>query len=300
MVLAAAIWGLATVSIKNVLPVMEPSWLTGVRFLSAGIILAAVFAPRFAREARRGQMRDHLIAGLALGLFTALAYLLNTTGLTDTTAAKSSFLTAVYCVLAPFLAWAALRKKPTAFNLVAAVVCLTGVGLVALAGAASDAAPTDGGTFGLSLTWGDLITLGSAVFYAFEVVGGSVFVPGKDAGCITAIQFLVAGAITCAFAAATQTPPNPQALADPWILANLAFLVVGATCITMFFQNVGMAHTEPATGALLLSTESVFGALFGVMLLGDPITPLTGAGFALIFASILVSEWLPLRLSRGA
>ena len=82
-----------------------------------------------------------------------LAYWSNSTGLTDTTASNSSFLTSLYCVIIPFLSWALHGPRPTRFNLAAAVVCVAGVGCVSFAGAA-----------GFSLRFGDLITLLSAHF----------------------------------------------------------------------------------------------------------------------------------------
>lgn len=280
--LAAAVWGLGTVVIKDTVGEFSPSWLVGIRFFSAGVIACVVFARRFVRLARAGALLDHVRAGVVLGLLVAAAYLCNTGGLTDTTAAKSSFLTGVYCVLVPFIAWGVMRRRPTAFNLVAAFLCLAGVGLVSLPAESS-----------FSLGWGDAVTLVSAVFLGFQVVATSKLAPGRDMAVLTSLQFLLGGAFALVIAAATELPPEAAVLLDPATLGNLAYLVVFATCLALLLQNVGLARVSPSSGALLLSLESVFGVAFSVLFLGEQLSVAMLVGFALIFCAVLVSEWLP-------
>lgn len=333
LVLAAAIWGLGTVVIKDAVDVIPPFWLVGIRFLSAGVLLSLVLLPRMMRYLDA----SHLKAGLVLGAFVALTYLLNTTGLAYTTASNSSFLTATYCVLVPFLAWVIVRKKPTRFNLTAALLCIVGIGLVALpaggaaadagAGNAGSAAAAGAGAAGagapFTLDLGDGLTLASAVACGMHIVLISKLAPGRDPMILTALQFLVAGVVACGvaalswwgsgFGAASATgdpagilaglasgasvlggpPPSPAALSGE-LVASLAYLVVFATCVTLLLQNIGLAHVDPAPASLMLSTEALFGVVFSVIFLGETLTMQMICGFALIFAAVLVSEWLPL------
>ena len=278
LVLAAAIWGLGTVVIKDTVDAIPPFWLVGIRFLSAGVLLSLVLLPRMIRVVDRA----HLKAGAVLGVFVALTYLFNTTGLAYTTASNSSFLTATYCVFVPFLTWALMKKRPTKFNLSAAVLCIAGIALVAL--------PT-GGTFSIGL--GDGLTLISSITCALHIVFIAKFAPGRDMAALTALQFLVAGVIALCWAALTSQPPTMDAFnADT--LGSLAYLIVCATCVTLLLQNIGLAHVDPAPASLMLATEAVFGVIFSVALLNETLTLLMIAGFVLIFASVLISEWLPL------
>ena len=286
LVFAAAIWGFATVVIKDVVYDIGPLWLVGLRMLSAGLVLALVFYRRLTRAHRRGRLRDHLRAGALIGVFTATAYLLNTYGLVYTTVAKSSFLTSTYVVLTPFLTWMRVKKRPYLRNYAAAVVCVCGIALITLGGEA-----LDGGL--LSIGLGDAITLASAVMFAFEVTAGAVLGPGRDIGVITTAQFLVAGVIALVVAVVFEAPPAVEALLAPHALAGLAYLVLAGTCLTMLLQNKGLAHTDASLGSLLLSTESVFGALFAVMFVGEAFTPAMVVGFVLVFASVVVSECAP-------
>ena len=65
--------------------------------------------------------KDYLIKGMILGVLCFLAFWVQTIGLDNTTPGKNAFLTATYCVIVPFAWWAIARKRPTAFNLIAAV-----------------------------------------------------------------------------------------------------------------------------------------------------------------------------------
>lgn len=282
LLLAAAIWGLGTVVIKGTVDEFPALWLVGIRFLAAGIIFCVLFAPRLARLARAGRLADHGRAGLLLGVLIGCAYLLNTGGLTATTAARSSFLTGTYCVLVPFQAWLVMRRRPSAFNLGAGALCLAGIALVSL---------PDGEAFALGV--GEALTLGSAVFLGFHVVATSRLAGGRDMVALTAIQFVVCGLLGLAVGALAQPAPSTALLADPSVLGNLAYLVLAASCAALLLQNLGLVHVSPSSGALLLSFESVFGVLFSVLLLGEVLSAAMVAGFALIFAAVLVSEWLP-------
>lgn len=282
LLLAAAIWGLGTVVIKSTVDAFPPAWLVGVRFTAAGIILGVIMLPRF----RKNLDADHLKKGGILGAWLFFAYWANSTGLTDTTASNSAFLTSLYCVIIPFLGWALRGSKPTRFNVAAAIVCVAGVGCVSFAGAS-----------GLSLRFGDLATLLSALFLSFHVLFTAKYARGRDMTLLTVVQFIVAGTLGFAAGIAFEPTPNFSALGlDTW--TSLAYLAVFASCIALLLQNVAVAHVDPASASLFLATESVFGVTFSIMFLGEALTAPLFAGFALIFAGIVVSEYLPLRAEK--
>ena len=51
-----------------------------------------------------------------------------------------------------------------------------------------------------------------------------------------------------------------------------------------------MHYTPSATAAMLLTLESVFGALISVLFYGEVLTPKVFLGFVLIFVAVIVSE----------
>lgn len=281
LVIATAVWGLGTVVIKSTVDEIPASWIVGIRFSAAGVLLAAITLPRILGTL---QDKSHWKAGVILGIFVYLSYETNSTGLAFTTASNSAFLTSLYVVIVPFLGWLLNKKRPTRYNVTAALVCIVGVGCVAYAGAS-----------GFSLNFGDTITLLSAVFLSFHILLTAKYAPGKNMITLTAIQFLVAGALGLATGAFTDPFPALETLSiNTWI--SLIYLAVFASCVALLLQNIAIAHVPAAQASLFLSLESVFGVLFSVILLGEILTPSLLMGFGLIFASIIISECFPIRI----
>ena len=71
LVAAALLWGGSFVVLKDTLNVIAPSWLMGIRFVLAGLIMCVVFLPRLRRSLDRG----HVLAAVALGVTGGLGYL---------------------------------------------------------------------------------------------------------------------------------------------------------------------------------------------------------------------------------
>lgn len=284
LVLAAAIWGLGTVVVKDTVNTLPPLWLVGVRFFFSGLILLVVCF----KIVRTHIDRESITAGVFLGIFLAASYACNTAGLTDTTAAKSSFLTSIYCAFVPFFAWAISRIRPTRYNLIAVALCVAGVGFVSF----SEGFET------LSFGFGEIITITSAAFLGLHIAFTAKLSNGRDALTLTVVQFLTAGVLGGIAGFFVEGTPDWGALADPAVFGNVAYIVVFASCIALSLQNVGVAHVPPAPAALFLATESVFGVIFSVLFLGESVTAIMTAGFVLIGAGIVVSEALPLKKQR--
>jgi drug/metabolite transporter (DMT)-like permease len=196
-------------------------------------------------------------------------------GLMDTTPGKNAFFTAVYCVLVPFLYWAVDRRRPTRYNVLAAVLCVAGIGLVSW----------DGG-FALSL--GDFLTLCGGLLYAVHIVAVSKFSQGRDIFLLTVIQFAATAA--CCWAGTLITGGFPAEGLPPRAWAVLLYLAIAATTLALLFQNVGQKYTDPSSAAVLLALEAPFGVAFSVLFAGEAPTPLMYLGFFLIFVAVVCSE----------
>ena len=280
IIAATIIWGSSFVIVKDVTNSMPPAWILVVRFTAAAIIMAVAFLNY--RELYFE--RSHVGFGLLFGLAMFLAYYTQTIGITDTTPGKNAFLTGTYCVIVPFLAWLLLRRRPNRYNIVAAVLCIVGIGFISLDGS-------------LTMRFGDAMTLVCAVFYALHIILVSQFAQGRNIYVLTMWQFV--GVAICSLIVGGLFEPMPDWAAVPmdcWI--SLAYLAVACTTVALLFQNIGQAHLPPASAALLLSLEAVFGVAFSVALGAETLTLRIVFGFALVFVAIIVSEVLPERAKR--
>lgn len=142
----AVVWGYSFTTMKGALDTIPAFELVYVRFLPASLVMFAIFHKRIIAHFNA----RNLIVGLGMGALMWGAYGLQTIGLAQTTAGKNAFLTGTYCILVPFASYFLSGEKLTRYNLGAALLCLAGIGLVAL----------DSVEFNI----GDVITLAGAVF----------------------------------------------------------------------------------------------------------------------------------------
>lgn len=280
VVIATMIWGGSFVVMKDVVGVLEPAWLLGIRFTLAGLILLAILHRRVAC----GFCLRTLGAGMLLGVFDFTAFLAQTVGLQHTTPGINAFLTATYCVIVPFVWWIVARRRPSVYNVGAALLAVAGIWLVSVSGSGE----------GLHIGFGEIMTLVGALAFAVHIVFVSKFSRFADALVLTVLQFLTEGACGLVVGALTETAPT-LAVFTPAVVAQMAFLILFASIFAFGAQNLALAHVPPTQASLLLSLESVFGVLFSVLLYGEELTARLLLGFALIFGAILVSEMLPLR-----
>lgn len=267
---AAIIWGSSFFVVKNTVDVFPPNILLGFRFTIGFALLCLIFHKRL-RKIDKG----YLISGVVVGAFLFLAYCVQTMGIQTTTAGKNAFLTAIYCVIVPFLFWIVNKKRPDGYNFIAAFICIVGIGLVSLSG-------------GLSIGKGDALTLLGGLFYACQIVAIAKFAGNRDPILLTIVQFGTAAILSWIVGLSTETFSFTGIPAEAW--GGLLFLAVCATTVALLLQNVGQKYTNPSSAAVILSLESVFGVLFAVLFAGEQLTGRLIVGFALIFVAILISE----------
>ena len=266
---AALIWGSSFVIMKNTVDDVPVFLLLAIRFSIAFVVLGAVFFRRL-----HGLDRRFILGGMLCGAMLITAYSLQTFGLVGTTPGKNAFLTAVYCVLVPFLAWIFFRKRPTMWNWLAAVLCVAGIGLVSLNG-------------GLTIAPGDALSLLSGVCYALHIIALSRLGEKGDVFALSIIQF----GTTALLAWLLHLLTGPADVHLPLrIWPQLGYLSILCTCVAITLQALGQKLTPPSQSAILLSLESVFGVLFSLLLRAETLSFQLFSGFALIFLSVIVSE----------
>ena len=252
ILLATIIWGSSFVVLKNTLDTIPTEFLLGFRFFLAAVLLSAVFYQMW-REFNLSYLRR----GLLLGLLLFGAYYSQTLGLTDTTPGKNAFLTATYCAIVPFLYWAVDKLRPDRYNISAALLCLLGIGMVAI-------------TSGFSMRLGDSLTLVGAMFYAAHIVALAKFTRGHNPLLLTTVQFFTCGIINWILQLFVVKQPVPELTAAN--ISALLYLTILCSAVALTFQSYGQKYTEPATAAILLSLESVFGVIFSIIFYHEAIT----------------------------
>lgn len=266
------IWGFAFVVVKSSLDLIPPVWMLAFRFSVAGIALSLIFIKKLIH-----MTKAELVHGLLIGVTLFLAYLFQTIGCNYTTAGKNAFLTTVYVILVPFINWGLVKTKPDGYTIVAAVFSLVGIGLLSLRG-------------DLTMNIGDVLTLVCGLCYALQIIAIARYSQGDDPITLCIVQVLFTAACSWATAPLFDGAFPAAGVQNPEIIGGMLYLGLGSTALAFILQNVCQKYTPPSTAALLMSFESVFGALSGVLFLAEVMDGRSLLGCVLMFLAVVISE----------
>jgi len=230
-------------------------------------------------------MRDRreLVGGAASGVCLFAAMVAQQLGIEHTTPGISAFLTANYVLLVPIFAWVIGRGRPGLAVGLGVSFALFGTCLICFADFGAKLG-------GLSLGKGEAWTLLCAALFAVQIMVVDRFAREVDVLRFSRIQLFVSALVALPFVFL----PGELARAS-WQgfvagLPALLFLGVLSSGIAYTLQNLGQAKTPPALAAIIMSMESVFGALFGWLILHDAMTPRQLCGCALVLLAVIVSQ----------
>jgi drug/metabolite transporter (DMT)-like permease len=271
---ATILWGGGFVAVKDSLDVVPPIYMIALRFALAGVFLSAVFFGKLKRVTRSA-----LRAGIILSVFLFLAYAFQTVGCVYTTAGKNAFLTTVYVILVPFITWFFSKRNPGVHVFAAALLAVAGIGFLSL-------------NEDLSVNRGDVLTLVCGFWYAVHIVFIARFTQKHDEDPITLtiLQMVFCSVFAWILAPFYDGPFPVEAVTTMRPVLSLIYMAIFSSGIAFLLQNIGQKRLAPSTAALLLSTESVFGAVFSAFFLGESMNARMIFGCALLLLAVICSE----------
>ena len=288
LLLAALIWGSAFVGQVQGMAGVGPLSFTSLRFVLGALVVAPLAWREWhgLRAAGQPPGRAHAAWIALLGSLLCIGVVMQQIGLMSTSVTNAGFLTALYVPLVPLLAWLFQRQVPHWTVWVAVPGCLAGTWLLTGAGALA------------SLSAGDAWVLASALPWSVHVLlVGQVANRLRGAYLLACGQFVVCALISGVMALVTEPISAEGLRIAAGAIAYTGILSVG---VGFTLQVVGQRHAAPADAAIILSSETLFAALFGAVLMGDRLTSGGLAGCAMILGGILLVQALPLLKSRAS
>ena len=274
LVLVTLVWGLTFVQIKDALGDISPLLFNAVRMTLAGATLVLVFRKHLRMSAAV------LRYGIWMGTLLWLGYEFQTTGLVLTTPSKSAFLTGVSVVLVPVFLTLVWRRHINRWTSMGVLAAFFGLYLLTVPKAGA------GGLLS-GINRGDLLTLGCAVSFAFQIIfmGRAMRVHSFEQ--IATLQACVAAVL---MAITVPLLEKPHVVWTPRVV--IAILVTGllATAAAFTIQAWAQQFTPPTHTALIFVLEPVFAWASSYLLLGERLGTRAGLGALLIIAGVLLSE----------
>ncbi|MBR5229780.1 MAG: DMT family transporter [Firmicutes bacterium] len=277
LLIAAAIWGFALIAQKEGMTHLDAFSFTSIRCLLGGISMLPLVwwrTKRNTEEERAASEKLHWKGALQCGIFLTALMLLQQLGLPFTTVGKAAFITTLYIPITPLLERFTGKKIPRIIWLSGGVT-MVGVYLLCF---------TDG-LEGFSI--GDLCMVGAAFAASLQMLSVDKWVKKVDAVKLSCYQFIVVGLICLPLTLIFSDITLDGILASwiPILYAGLCSCGFGYT-----FQVIGQKYTSAARTAILLSMETVFSLIAGLIFYREIMSPVEYLGCAVMFLGVVLSQ----------
>ena len=276
----SVIWGSAFVAQSAAMDLgMLPYAFTAVRMLVGAVCLMPFIylRRRTALPATREGKARLLRSGMLIGVAVAVASCLQQAGLQYTTAGKGAFLTALYILLVPIVGAAFFHRKTGLWTWLCLVIGAVGLWFLSI-------------TEAFTLEKGDALMILCALVFTLQILLVDKFAPDFDPLTLCCLEFLTAGLLSFLPMAIFEGFGFQNIRPAIWCILYCGIFSCG---IAYWLQIVGQRHLPPALASLIMSFESVFGAIFGALILHERMTARELLGCALIFAALVLSQVLP-------
>lgn len=277
LLLTGAIWGLGFIAQSTAMASIGPFMFIAIRSVIAAITIAPFAFNEQRRASRPLSIKDYLFfAIIGLVLFVGLSA--QQIGLITTSVTNAGFLTGIYLILVPILGVALLRNWPHPVIWPSSILALAGIYLLS------------GGAL-TQLKSGDMLIIFGAIFWALQVILiGQANRTGRPI-TLTIVQFIACAIVAFIFAAFTGEL-DFSLISLAW--KELLFTGIFSSGIAFTLQAIGQRYTTAPQAAIFMSSEALFAAFFGALLLGERLPPLGLIGCLMIFIAMLAVEILPI------
>lgn len=281
--IAAALWGFAFTAQKQLaaLPVLTTM---SIRNLLAGLFALATIPLMdkiqhngrvFLKKCKPDFTKSELLGGLACGGPLALASTVQQAGIASgTDAGKAAFISAFYVLFVPIISLLLGHRSPLG-AWCGVVIALFGFYLLCLGG-------------DLSLDPSDATVLLGALLFSVHILTIAYFSPRCDGIRLSCIQFIVAHVILTPAALMFDGLPSGSMIFN--VLPSLLYFGICSGGVAYTLQVIGQRDANPTVASIILSLESVFGAIGGAALLGERMTPREYVGSLIIFIAVIISQ----------
>lgn len=260
----AIVWAYGYIATADVLKIMNATQMQFLRFFLATIALSLIFHNKL-----KSIKQTTLVYGCILGLIFFGGMTMHTAALETTTVSKNSFLVVTNVVFTPLLAFVMFRERIKRYLIPGLIIMLSGFFILVFkinffklsASFVQLQAETN-------LVLGDYLTLGSAVFFSFQIVLIGRFVRKEDPILLVILQMGCACVLALVYCLLSNDPIPLFTMDNALLMSNipaLLYLTFGS-CVGFSLQQILQKYASSTETALIFSTESLFATILSVLL----------------------------------
>ncbi len=223
------------------------------------------------------QGKNLIKGGVIAGIIVFFSVNFQQAALISTSAGKTAFITALYIVLVPIFG-IFLKRKANINNWIGAFLGAAGLFFLCV-------------TSDFTIAAGDITAFAGALGWVAQIYVIDYYAPKVDAAKLISIQFFVGGVLSLAAAFALETNTVDAVISS---IPSLLYTGVMSSGIAYTLQAIGQKNADPAAASVILSTESLFGALSGFIFLNEVMTGRELLGCVLMMAAVIIAQ-LPVR-----
>ena len=287
LALAALIWGLAFVAQNQISDSVPTFTINALRSFIAAIFLfvfwkltnlktKATFFPT-----DKAGKKKYRAAALMCGGFLAVAMNLQQFGIAlypkgAPAETHAGFLTVLYVILVPIFS-IVLRKKVPFFVWCGGVLSTIGIYLLCLANGLE------------AFYFADIIVFCCAIAFALQILAVDKYVGITGGVKLSIMQFFVVGVISTVCALIFDLKDLSMSALLEGALPIL-YLGIMSSGIAYTLQIVGQKYAEPSVASIVMSFESVFAVLGGVVISKSTLSSNEIIGCIVMFAAIIIAQ----------
>jgi drug/metabolite transporter (DMT)-like permease len=300
LLLTAAIWGFAFVAQRVGMDSLGPFAFNAVRYALGSLVLLPLIWWRRKTEAAKdrgaiaARVETQIVApagapagtrsipaapfrslapSIIVGSVMFIAASFQQVGIVSTTAGNAAFVTSLYVVIVPLIG-SLFGRKTGAKDYLAALIAVAGLYIITVGS-------------GFHMEGGDLLVLAGSLFWAIHILVIGHFASRVDPVALSAGQFAVCGFYSLIAALILEPSPFAGVLdaAVPILYGGIFSCGVAFT-----LQIVAQRSSPPAHVSILLAMEGLFGAIGGVIILGEPASLRLLSGGVLMLGAALLSQ----------
>ena len=276
LLITSAIWGFAFIAQRVGMNYVGAFTFNGVRFALGAFSLVPLiifYNEKGKHKEENRTSKSVFLSGLFTGLILFLASSFQQVGLIETTAAKAAFITGLYIVFVPIMG-IFLKRHIGMSSWFGAVIAVIGLYFLCV-------------TNNFSISYSDLLELGSAFFFAIQIILIDIFSKKFDTLKLAFFQFITCSVLSLITATLFENiTMNGILQAAIPILYGGIFSVGIAYTLQIFAQK----NAEPTHAAIIMSMESVFATIGGFLVLNEYLSLRAIFGCILMFTGMIICQ----------